>query len=339
MARVVLSGVVWGIVTLASVASEAAAADTFKGKEITLYVGSGAGGAYDTYARLLARHYGRHIPSNPRIIVSNMPGAAGRRMINFIYNVAPSDGSAIATGLSTLAFDPLMGETSLFVAQKLSWLGSAAKETTTCIAWHASPIRSIEDVKVRTMAVGSSGPSSTNSIYPNVLSNLFGMHFKIIAGYTSAPAMSLAIERGELDGRCGLTWSSLQSVNANWIKEGKVRVLLQFALESNPALKNVPTVFDLVRSEEDRQILTLWTAPNTMGRPFFGPPGMAPELVEMFRRAFNSTVKDPAYLADAEKLGLGVDAMTGEEVAGLIDRVYAMPKTVVEKAAIAANIK
>jgi predicted outer membrane repeat protein len=268
-----------------------------------------------------------------------MPGAAGRRMINFIYNVAPSDGSAIATGLSTLAFDPLMGEASLFVAQRLSWLGSAAKETTTCIAWHGSSIHSIDDVRTHSMAVGSSGPSSTDSIYPNVLSNLFGMHFKIIAGYTSAPAMSMAIERGELDGRCGLTWSSLQSVNASWIKEGKVRVLLQFALESNPALRDVPTVFDLARSEEDRQILTLWAAPNIMGRPFFGPPGMAPERVDLLRRAFDATVKDPAYVADAEKIGLGVDAMTGEEVAGLIDHVYALPKTVVEKAAVAANIK
>jgi tripartite-type tricarboxylate transporter receptor subunit TctC len=328
-----------GSIAIFSSLTVTCAEEPFKGKEITLHVGSGPGGAYDTYGRLLARHFGRHIPGNPKLIVSNMPGAAGRRMINFIYNVAPNDGRAIGTGLSTLAFDPLMGEASSFVAQKLTWIGSAHRETTACIVWHSSPFHSIEDAKTRTMAVGASGPSSTDSIYPNVLSHLFGMKFKVISGYASSPEMSLAIERGELDGRCGLTWSSLQSVNANWIKDRKVRILLQFALDRNPALKDVPTVLDLARNDEDRQILTLWAAPNTMGRPYFAPPGMASERTDMLRRAFDATMMDPAYIADAEQMGLGVDAITGEDVAKLVDRVYATPKAIVEKAAIAANIK
>jgi tripartite-type tricarboxylate transporter receptor subunit TctC len=322
---------------LAAAPSGASAQDVFKGKDITLYVGSGPGGAYDTYGRLLARHYGRHIPGKPNIVVQNMPGAAGRRMINYIYNVAPKDGTAFATALSTLAFDPLVGEESQFVAQKLTWIGSANKETSTCIFWHASPIRSVEDMKTRTMAVGSSGPSSTDSIYPNLLSYLFGMKFKVIAGYASAPEMSMAIERGELDGRCGLTLSSLQSVNAPWIKDNKVRILMQIALEKNPELKDVPFIFDLARNDEDRQILTLWAAPNQMGRPYFGPPGVLPERADILRRAFDATMKDPAYIADATDMGLGSDAITGEEVDALVKQVYATPKAVVEKAALAAK--
>ena len=187
------------------------------------------------------------------------------------------------------------------------------------------------------MTVGSSGPSSTDSIYPNVLNYLFGMKFKVIAGYTSAPLMSMAIEHGELDGRCGLTWTSLQSVNLSWTREHKVRVLLQIAIEKNPVLADVPFVFDLASTEEQRQILTLWAAPNKMGRPFYGPPGMPPERLAILRRAFDAMARDPAFLADAARSGLGADGITGEEVEALVKQVYATPKDVVAKAAEAAK--
>ncbi len=206
-------------IVLTALAAGAAAQDFYQGKTISLYVGSGAGGAYDTYARLIARHYSRHIPGHPNLVVVDMPGAAGRKMIGCLYNVAPRDGTAIGTALSTLYFDPLIGADSTFDATKLGWIGSANKETSTCIVWHASPIRSIEEVRSREMAVGSSGPSSTDSIYPNVMNYLFGMKFKVIAGYTSAPLMSMAIEHGELDGRYGLTLSSLHSVNLSWTRK------------------------------------------------------------------------------------------------------------------------
>jgi tripartite-type tricarboxylate transporter receptor subunit TctC len=185
--------------------------------------------------------------------------------------------------------------------------------------------------------VGSSGPSSTDSIYPNVMNALFGMKFKVVAGYVSAPQMNMAIEGGELDGRCGLTWSSLQSVNADWVKNDKVRIILQFALERHPDLKDVPFVFDLARSEEERQILTLWAAPNQMGRPYFTSPGIPRDRVNALRRGFDATMKDPAYLADAARIGVGANPMKGEEVEALVRRVYATPKAVVEKAGLAAK--
>jgi len=320
-------------------AGSATAQDVFKGKDISLYVGSGAGGAYDTYARLVARYLGAHIPGHPNVVVVNMPGAAGRKMIGWLYNVAPRDGTAIGTALSTLAFDPLMGEASQFDATRLSWIGSANTETSTCIAWHGSPIKTIDDVRSRAMAVGSSGPSSTDTIYPNVLNYLFGMKFKIVSGYTSAPLMSMAIEHGELDGRCGLTLSSLQSVNRSWTEAGLVRVLLQFGLDPNPKLAGVPFVLDLARTEEERQILTLWAAPNKMGRPYFAPPGVPPERLEILRRAFDAMERDGAFIADAEKSGLGADGISGEAVEALVRQVYATPPAVVAKAAEASRVK
>lgn len=315
------------------------AQESLKGKQITLHVGSGPGGAYDTFARLLSRHLGRHVPGNPTVVVAHMPGASGRRMINFIHNIAPKDGTAIGTGLSTLAFDPLMapGEPSTFDAQKLAWIGSSNKETAACIVWHGSPIRTIEDVRNLSAAVGSSGPSSTDAIYPNVLNYLFGMKFRVVNGYQSAPQMSLAIERGELDGRCGLTWSSLQSVNAEWIRTGKIRIVLQFALEKHPDLTGVPFVFDLAQNDRQRQILALWAAPNQMGRPYFTAPGTPPAVVAMLRRAFAATIRDPGYVADAAKIGVGANPMTGEEVEALVRRVYATPADIVEEAGAAAK--
>jgi tripartite-type tricarboxylate transporter receptor subunit TctC len=325
------------LVTLAAGGSGAYAQDFFKGKDISLYVGSGAGGAYDTYARLVARHYGRYIPGNPTIVVVDMPGAAGRKMIGWLYNVAPRDGTAIGTALSTLAFDPLMGEDSQFDPTKLTWIGSANQETSTCIVWHSSPIQTIDDVRRREMTVGSSGPSSTDTIYPNVLNTLFGMKFKVVSGYTSGPLMSMAIEHGEIDGRCGLTLSSLRSVNLSWMKDDKVRILLQIGIDKNPDLAGVPFALDLARNEEERQILTLWAAPNKMGRPYFAPPGVPVERVEILRRAFDAMEQDPAFRADAEKTGLGADGISGEAVEALVKQVYATPKAVVAKAATAAK--
>jgi hypothetical protein len=189
------------------------------------------------------------------------------------------------------------------------------------------------------MAVGSSGPSSTDSIYPNVLNAPFGMKFKIIAGYTSALLMSMAIEHGELDGRCGLTLSSLHSVNLNWTKEHKVRILLQIAIDRNPELPDVPFVFDLAQNDEQRQILTLCAAPNKMGRPFFAPPEVAPERLAILRRAFETMERDPDFRADADKSGLGADGIGGEAVEALVRQVYATPKSVVDNAAEASRGK
>src|SRR4051812_14370158 len=304
-----------------------ATAQEFRGKDVNLYVGSGAGGPYDAYARLVGRHLGRHLPGNPTVVVQNMPGASGRRLINYMTNVAPKDGSAIATIQRGVPFEPLMGE-GQFDVGKIAWLGNANNETNVCMAWHASPVRSIEDVRTRTMVVGSSGPASTDSIYPNVLNALFGMKFKVVEGYKSATETHIAMERGEVDGRCGISFDTLQALNADWLRDKKVRMLVQIGLDKLPELAGVPSVFDLSTSEEARQIWALWAAPLKMGRPFFAPPGMPVERVDLLRRAFDATMRDPELRAEAGRMNLAVEPSSGEQVAALLRQIYATPRSV-----------
>jgi tripartite-type tricarboxylate transporter receptor subunit TctC len=313
-----------------------ATAQESRAKDVNLYVGSGAGGPYDAYARLIGRHLGKHLPGNPAVVVQNMPGASGRRLINFMINVAPKDGSAIATIQRGVPFEPLMGE-GQFDVEKIAWIGNANNETNVCMAWHASPVRSIDDVRTRGMVVGSSGPASTDSIYPNVLNALHGMKIKVVEGYKSATETHIAMERGEVDGRCGISFDTLQALNADWLRDKKVRMLVQVGLDKLPELAGVPSVFDLSASEEQRQIWALWAAPLKMGRPFFAPPGMSVERVNVLRRAFDATMNDPELRSEAAKMNLAVDPSTGEQVAALLRQIYATPKAVVEKAAAASK--
>jgi len=317
-------------------AASSATALNLRAKDINLYVGSGAGGPYDAYARLIGRHLGKHLPGNPAVVVQNMPGASGRRLINFMINVAPKDGSAIATIQRGVPFEPLMGE-GQFDVEKIAWIGNANNETNVCMAWHASPVRSIDDVRTRGMVVGSSGPASTDSIYPNVFNALHGMKFKVVEGYKSATETHIAMERGEVDGRCGISFDTLQALNADWLRDKKVRMLVQIGLDKLPELAGVPSVFDLATSEEQRQIWALWAAPLKMGRPFFAPPGMTVESVGTLRRAFDATVADPELRAEAAKMNLAIEPSTGEQVTALLRRIYATPKAVVEKAAAASR--
>jgi tripartite-type tricarboxylate transporter receptor subunit TctC len=320
----------------AALLSSAFAQDLLKGKDINLYVGSGAGGPYDAYARLVGRHLGKHLPGNPATVVQNMPGASGRRLITFMNNVAPKDGTAIATIQRGIPFEPLMGE-GAFNVEKIAWLGNANNETNVCMVWHTSPVRTIDDVRTRGMVVGSSGPASTDSIYPNVLNALHGLKFKVVEGYKSVTETHIAMERGEVDGRCGISWDTLQALNADWLRDKKIRILVQIGLDKVPELAGVPSVFDLAKTEEERQIWALWAAPLKMGRPFFAPPGMASERVELMRRAFDASMRDGELRAEATKMNLAVDPISGEEVAALLRQVYATPKAVVEKAALASK--
>jgi tripartite-type tricarboxylate transporter receptor subunit TctC len=205
------------------------------------------------------------------------------------------------------------------------------------VAWHTSPIRSLDDVKTRDMVVGTSGPSSTDAIYPNVMNYLFGTRFKVVGGYQAAAQSNIAMERGEIDGRCGITWDTLVSLNADWLRDKKIRLLVQFALDRNRDLPDVPSVFDLAKTDEERQILSLWAAPNKMGRPFFAPPDMAPDRVDLLRAAFDAAMQDPALLAEAARMQLAVASITGTQVQALIRQVYATPKDVVAKASLAGR--
>ena len=322
---------------LAAGAAVRADDDVFKGKDITLYSGSPPGGPYDTYTRLIGRHLGAHIPGHPNVVVQNMVGASGRRMIGYLYNLAPRDGTVIGAAERAVALAPLLGEDNQFDALKMAWLGSANSETNVCIVWHTSAIKTIDDVKTHAMNVGTSGPSSTDAIYPNMMNALFGMHFKVIGGYKGAAQSDLAVERGELDGRCGISWDTLVALKTTWLDQKLIRILVQIALDRDPKLPNVPWIFDMASTEEQRQILTFWTLPNKMGRPFVAPPGLPADRIALLRRAFMATFADPELRAEADTMKLAVKGIGGEEVTTLIERAYAMPKAIVEKAALAGE--
>jgi tripartite-type tricarboxylate transporter receptor subunit TctC len=314
------------------VSSGAAADDYFKGKDITIYVGSTAGGPYDAYARMLARHWGRNIPGNPSFVVQNMPGASGRRLMGHMQGLAPKDGTAIAIAHRALPFDPLMGVKAKFDPTKVTWIGNANDEVNICVVWHASKAQNFDDLKKYETIVGSGGPASTDTIYPNLMNFMFGTKWRVVGGYEAAAQTHIAMERGEVDGRCGMTWDALQAVKPEWITEKKVRILVQVALEKHPDLKDVPSLLDIGRNEEERQIIALWSAPNKMGRPFYAPAELPKDRAELLRRSFDRTMKDPALLAEAKKTKVFVEPTTGEQVHALIDRIYKTPPNVVARA-------
>ena len=306
-------------------------ADFYKGKRIELLVGSESGDGYDTYARLLTRHMGRHIPGEPGFIVKNMPGGGGRPAVNHIYSILTRDGSAFGASLRNIPFDPLFGVDAVKIdATKLGWIGSLNNEVSLCVIWHDKGVRTIEDARAKQVLMGSNGPSISDSIHARLLNRLAGTKLKVVLGYPSSNAVHVALERGEVEGRCGLTYDSLVSRYAHWVKEKKVVILAQFAAQKHPDLPDVPFILDYARTQEDRQIVDLLLAPNEMGRPYFAPPEMPADRLDALRRAFDATAKDPQLLAEAMKQNLGIRPMTGEAIAAMVRRVYATPKPVVE---------
>jgi tripartite-type tricarboxylate transporter receptor subunit TctC len=328
-------------VVAAPVASQAQSpAEFYKGKNVELYIGYSVGGGYDVYARIVARHMGKHIPGNPTIVPKNMEGAGSLRVTNWLYNVAPKDGSAFATIGRGTAFNPILGVPGAqFDAQKFTWIGSANDEVSVCAAWHTTGITKFEDLRTKEIAVGGTGASDDTTQFPKVLNSVLGTKMKVISGYPGGNDAVLAMERGEVHGRCGWSWSSVKATHNNWITEKKINVVLQLALEKHPELPDVPLVTDFATTEEQRQILRLVFARQVMGRPFVAPPGIPADRTEALRKAFMDTMSDKEFLAEAEKAGLEITAVPGEQIQKLVAEVYKTPKEVADKAAAIFNQK
>ena len=310
-----------------------------KNDTIRLIVGSEAGGGYDAYARLLAKHLGRFIPGNPKIIVQNMPGAGGIVAANFLYNAAPKDGTAIAQVQRLVPFVQIMGEKGpQFETAKFNWLGSLASEVTVCVSWKASTdIKTFADVQKKELITGGSGPNDTETV-PAILDNVLGAKFKIVTGYPSSTAVTLAMERGEVQAVCS-SYSSLSTRNAHWFKEDKINLLVQAATRKHPALPNVPLAMDLATNPEDKALLELSDARLDIGRPFMLPPGVPPERVKALRTAFVEMTKDKEFLADAEKSKHEIDVVTGDEMQTMLERLAKTPKATIERLADALKYK
>jgi tripartite-type tricarboxylate transporter receptor subunit TctC len=308
--------------------------DFYRGKQIVMLVASGAGGGYDTYARAFARHVGAHIPGNPAIVPKNLPAAGGLAAANTLYSVSAKDGLTIAALTNGVAMDPLFGNPGArFDAQKFGWIGSIGKLQNVCATWHESPIRTIAAAREREVVVAAAGATTNTAIVPRVLNTLIGTRFKIVTGYDSGTGLNMALESREVEGICGLSWSTLKASRPDWIRERKLNVILQMALDRLPELADVPSALDLVGDPAARRVLELILIRQEMGRPLAAPPGVPPERLAALRAAFAATMKDAGFLAEAQRLQLEVDPLGGEAIAKLLAGAYAAPRDIVARAA------
>lgn len=312
-------------------ASAASVADFYKDKRITFVISSGAGGGYDAYGRTLARHMGKHIPGNPGFVPQNMPGAGGIRAANYLYNVAPKDGTVFGGVHRGIPMEPLFGnEKAQYDPSKFNWLGSLNNEVSVCVSWGTAPVKTIREAMEKELIVGGSGPNDTEA-FPALLNNIVGTKFKIVSGYPSGTAVNLAMERREVDGRCGWSWSSAKTQQPEWLKEKKVNILAQLSLAKHPELADVPLVMEFAKSEEDKDILELVFARQVMGRPYLAPPGVPAERVAALRAAFDATMKDPEFIADINKQKLELTPVSGVEIQKLVNKIHATPKSVIAR--------
>jgi tripartite-type tricarboxylate transporter receptor subunit TctC len=309
-------------------------ADFYGRAGITMIVGSGAGGGFDAYARLLARYYGRHLPGNPSIVVKNMPGATGLVAMNSLYNAAPRDGSTILASFNTVVLSALYGDANAkFDPRELGWIGSIGRQTGICLTWQDTSVKTIEDARSREVVVGATGYGSTPVTFPKLLNATLDTKFKIVPGY-STPGLRLAVERGEIQGICGIAWETLMSTVANWIIDNKVNFLLQLGLKESSHLRGVPLAIDLIQNPDDRQVFELLGITQEFGRPFLAPPGVPAERLQALQTAFEATMEDKDYLADAVRANQFVDPLSAKEIDDFIGRAYAVPKDIVARAAV-----
>jgi tripartite-type tricarboxylate transporter receptor subunit TctC len=305
------------------------AADFYRGRTLSLIAGFNVGGGADAYARLVARHLGRHVPGNPAVVVKNMQGAGSVLAANHVFDVAPRDGSEIGLFAGNIVVDPVIGGVAAkYDARKFNWIGAPASETSICLASPASPFKTIDDTFKTEMVTGTAGTSTYD--FPVVLNNVLGTRLKLVKGYAGSAALRLAMERREIDGFCGVGLSSMRSAG---LADGKANILLQIALTRNPQLTDVPFVMDYARQADDRQILRLVFGWAALERPLAAPPGTPVDRVAALRQGFDAAMQDPALLAEAAQASLGIAPMAGAAIARFAEEVYATPPAVAARAA------
>jgi tripartite-type tricarboxylate transporter receptor subunit TctC len=308
-------------------------ADFYKGKSATIYLGYPPGGAYDIYARLIGRYLTRYVPGHPQFIVRHKPGAASLNLVNELYTTLPRDGSVIGMFARSIALNRLLGRDGTnYNPVEFNWIGSANNEVSICGVWHGVGIKTTEEFLARPLVFAANAPGAESDVYPTILNNLLGTHFKVVAGYPGVNDLTLALERGEADARCGWSWGAAKAAKPDWIRDKKIYIAVQFATAKHPELPDVPLVTDLARSEQVRAALDLILTQQVMGRPFAAPPGVPAERVAALRQAFVQTLKDRELLAEADKLALEINLVDGETLQAMVERMFKAPKDVVEAA-------
>jgi tripartite-type tricarboxylate transporter receptor subunit TctC len=323
-----------GLLAGAKNASADSVADFYKGKQITLIIGGGAGGGYDVYFRALGRHLGKHIPGNPAIIPKNQPAASGLAAAAALYTTADKDGTIIGAFPNNVPMDPLFGNPGArYDALKLNWLGSIGKLQNVCATWHTSPIKTIAEARERDVVVAAAAAPTNTAFMPKVLNALLDTRFKPIIGYDPGAGLTMAVERGEAEGICGLSWSTMKASRPHWIKQHLLNVLVQMGLEKLPDLPDVPSALDLVTDATKKQVLELILIRQEPGRPVAAPPGIPADRLAALRKAFDETMKDPEFVAEAKKLNMEIDPLNAAQMQKLLTTAYATPKPIVQQAA------
>ena len=328
------SGVFAGILATVFMAGAAAAQTaSYEGKTLRMIIPSGAGGGYDTYSRVLSAHLAKHLPGKPTIVNQNMPGASGMVGTNWAASdAAPKDGTVIVATYNALLLEPMWDNPQVkYDPRKFEWIGSIGKQQQICVTWHTSPIKTIEQAKSREVIVSSTGATGNSSTMPKMLNTMLGTKFKVVTGYTTSESR-LAVERGEAEGVCGLSYSTLKASNPDWIINKRINVLVQTGTKAQQGLENVPLLINLVSDADTKKVLGLLAFQDDLGRPYLMPPGTPKEYVAAMRKAFDETLKDPAFLADAEKSRLEVDPISGAEMEKMIRAAFETPKPLVQEA-------
>ena len=312
----------------------------YKDRQIRLIIGTDAGGSYDFSGRLVGRHIAKHIPGGPQIVVQNMPGAASLNAANHIYNVAAQDGSVIAALVQTAPQQQLFGNPNIkFEANKFQWLGNPNSSIPVVVVWHTVPIKTIADALNQEVVLGAAGRTSNDATLPALLNNVLGTKFKVLAGYKGGNEVDLAMERGEVAGRASQTWDGWKVTRPDWVKNGRLTLLLQIGAASNTGLAHVPMAHDIAKTEEQKRIIGLFADTFSLGRPLLTGPGVPAERVAILREAFARTMKDSEFLAEADKVNYEVTPMLGEQVQALIAKMMSAPPEIIAKARDAITYK
>lgn len=334
------SGVTWfcALALSAFIALPAAAADDvasfYSGKQVSVVIGFSAGGGYDLYARLLARYMGKYIPGHPTLVPQNMPGAGSLKVAKYLYEIAPKDGSVIGTFSRTMPLAPVVGlEGANFDSRKFTWLGSMAKDVTMCVTSDKSGIKTWADALKTDFTVGGEGQGSDPDVFANVIKNVYGAKAKLVTGYPGTAEMFLAVERGELAGVCGVSYSTITGRQADLVKQGQLHIIVQGGLEKHPALPNVPNMLDLASDGHQKALMRLILAPQAMARPFAAPPDIPADRAKALRDAFAAALKDPELLAEAQKENIDISLMSSTELQSLLGELYQAPKDITTEAA------
>lgn len=333
MAKAIPSLLWFGVLVASTAGARCDEAEFYKGKNITVLIGYAAGGTYDATARLLSRHMGRHIPGNPTVLAQNLPGSGGIKAILNLYSVSPRDGTVLGMLARSYAIEPSFNpQMAKYDPSRFIPIGSTSKEVSVGVVWNTRGVKTLDDLQTQQITAGATGVTDDTGRFPTLIQKLTGSKIKVVTGYPGGNDVTMAMERGEVDSRIGWSWGSLKSRSKAWIDEKKVNVLIQMALQKAPDLPDVPLIMDFAKTDVDKKALELLFSPQMSAWPLIAPPEVPKERVEILRRAFDATMKDPAFLADAEKMQIEIDPVSGETMQNIVTRIATFDRAVIDRA-------